>query len=143
MIETQVPPLVISSCPVLVTSTDQGDDTYNISKETQFLMINVQELISVSFVCVNDVCGSLFKWCRNHESRHIQWNVISIFTRRYTSLLFGLLHKNESFNVVPLEKLHEWIMASSPQINVFEATFVPYNNTTMPQWLESTHHYLF
>ena len=34
MIETQTPPLIVSSCPVLSIFNDQGGGTDNISKET-------------------------------------------------------------------------------------------------------------
>ena len=86
------PPLIISSCSEVVTSTHHPMNTSNTSKETLFRMLAIQESLSISWLCIDDICGYLFEWCRNNKSRNIQWNTSSVFTRRCTSLIF------ESFN---------------------------------------------
>ena len=94
-------------------------------------MLVIQESLSINCLCVDDVCGSFFEWCKYNESRNIQWNTSFIFTRRYTSLLFDSLNKNIPYDIVPIKKLQGWVVASMPHVNLFEATFVPGNRTTM------------
>ena len=45
------PPLIISSCPVLVTFTHQPMNTGNSSKETLFRMLDIQESLSINCFC--------------------------------------------------------------------------------------------
>ena len=56
------PSLIISSCPVWVTSTHQPMNTRNSNKETLFQMLAIQELLSINFLCIDDIYGSLFEW---------------------------------------------------------------------------------
>ena len=94
-------------------------------------MLTIQESLSIDSLCIDDMCGSLFEWCKNNESRNIQWNTSSIFTRRYTSLIFESLNKNIPYDIVPIKKIQAWVVTSMPHVNLFEATFVPGNRTTM------------
>ena len=94
-------------------------------------------------MCIDDLCGSLFEWCTNNESRTIQWNTSSIFTRRYTSLLFESLNKNIRYDIVPIRKLQAFVVTSIPHINLFEAIFVPGNKTTMLEWLDNILYCIF
>ena len=55
------PSLIISSCPVLVTSTHQPMNTRNSSKETLFRMLAIQESLSINCSCIDDICESLFE----------------------------------------------------------------------------------
>ena len=125
------PSLIISSFPVLVTSTHQPVNTRDSSKETLFRILAIQESLSINCLCIDDICESLFEWCKNNESRNIQWNTSSIFTRRYTSLIFESLNKNIPYDIVPIKKIQAWVVTSMPHVNLFEATFVPGNRTTM------------
>ena len=59
---TLLPPLIISSCPVLVTSTHHPMNTSNTSKEKLFQMLAIQESLSINFLCIDDIYGSLFEW---------------------------------------------------------------------------------
>ena len=129
--------LIISSCPVLVTSTHQPVNTRNSSKESLLRMLAILESLSINYLSIDDICGSLFEWCKNNESRNIQWNTSSIFTRRYTSLLFDSLNKSIPYDIVPVRKLQDWIVTSMPRINLFEAIFVPGNKTTMLEWVDN------
>ena len=56
------PSLIISSCPVLVTSTHHPMNTSNTSKEKLFQMLAIQESLSINFLCIDDIYGSLFEW---------------------------------------------------------------------------------
>ena len=106
-------------------------------------MLAIQESLSINCLFIDDICGSLFGWCKNNESRNIQWNTSSIFTRRYTSLLFESLNNSIPYDIVPIRKLQAWIVTSMPHINLFEAIFVPGNKTIMLEWLENILCYLF
>lgn len=125
------PPLTISSCPVLVTSTHQPVNTRNSSDEILFRMLVIQESLSIICLCIDDIYGSLFEWCKNNESRNIQWNTSSIFTTRCAFLLFESLNKNTSYDIVPIKKVQAWVVISMLHVNLFEAIFVPGNKTTM------------
>ena len=130
LIKLNMSPLAILSCPVLVTSAQKCAFEHDENNETKTRMINVQESLLINCLCIDDVSGSLFEWCKNSENRSIQWNITSVFTRAYTSLVFDSLNTNTTFSVVPIIKLQEWITVTVPQINLFEATFVPDNTTT-------------
>ena len=143
MIKHLSPSLIISSCPVLVTSTYRPMNTRNSSKELLFRMLAIQESLSINCLCIDDICGSLFEWCKNNESRNIQWNTSSIFTRRYTFLLLESLNKNIPYNIVPIRKLEAWVVTSIPHVNLFEAIFVLGNKTTMLEWLDNILCFLF
>ena len=88
-------------------------------------------------MCIDDICGYLSEWCRNNKSRNIQWNTSSVFTRRCTSLIFESFNKNKPYDIVPIKKLQAWVVTLMPRVNLFEATFVPDNKTTMLQWLDN------
>ena len=137
VIKSLLPTLIISSCPILVTSAHQPLNTSNTSKDKLFRMLAIQESLFINCLCIDDMCCSLFEWCRNNESRNIQWNTSSISTRRYTSLLFESLNKNIPYDIVPIRKLQAWVVTSMPHINLFEAIFVPGNKTTMLEWVDN------
>ena len=118
-------------------------NTRNSSNETLFRMLAIQESLSINCLCIDDICGSLFEWCKNNESRNIQWNTSSIFTRRYTFLLLESLNKNIPYNIVPIRKLEAWVVTSIPHVNLFEAIFVLGNKTTMLEWLDNILCFLF
>ena len=62
------PSLIISSCPVWVTSTHQPMNTRNSNKETLFRVLAIQESLSINCLCIDDICESLFEWCKNNET---------------------------------------------------------------------------
>ena len=108
-------------------------NTSNTSKEKMFQILDIQELLTINYLCIDDICSSLFEWCRNNESQNIQWNTTFIFTSRYTFLIFKSLNKNIPYDIVPIKKLQAWVDASIPHVDLFEATFVPGNKTTILQ----------
>ena len=112
-------------------------NTSNTSKEYCFRMLTIQESLSINCLCIDNICGSLFEWCKNNECRNTQWNTSSIFTRRYTSLIFESLNKNAPYNIVPIKKLQASVVTSMPHVNLFEATFVSGNKTIMLQSLDN------
>ena len=103
------PLFIISSCPVLVTSIHQPANTRNSSKKIFLRLLAIKESLSINYLCIDDMCGSLFEWCKNDESRNIQCNTNSIFTRRYTSLLFELLNKDIPYDIIPIKNLQSWV----------------------------------
>ena len=60
--------LIISSCPLLVTSTHQPVNTRNSSKEILFRMLAIQESLSINCLCIDDICESLFEWFKKNEN---------------------------------------------------------------------------
>ena len=137
------PSLIISSYPVLVILTHQPVNTRNSSKESLLRILAILESLSINYLSIDDICGSLFEWCKNNESRNIKWNTSSIFTRRYTSLIFESLNKNTLYDIDPIKKLHAWVVISMPPVNLFEATFVPGNRNTILEWLNNILCWLF
>ena len=52
-------------------------------------------------------------------------------------LLFESLNKNIPYDIVPIKKLQAWVVISMPHVDLFEATFVPDNRTTMLEWINN------
>ena len=129
MIVYEPPILTISSCPVLVTTTPPITHNLNIHKERTFRMVDVQELLSVNCISIDDVNGSLFEWGKNNENINIQWNVTPICTRSFALFLFKSLNNEAQFKIITVPKLQAWITSSVPEINIFEASFIPDKDT--------------
>ena len=125
----------ISSCPVLVTSSHAVASMPTNNKEPLFRMIDVQKLLSINCLCIDDVCGSMYEWCGKNETSNIQWNVSSLFSRKFTSLLFAALHSNATYTTIPINSINVWITESLLVYNLLETTFVPDNTMTLLQWL--------
>ena len=47
------------------------------------------------------------------------------------------LNKNKPYDIVLIKKMQAWVVTSMSRVNLFEATFVPGNKTTMLQWLDN------
>ena len=128
---------------MLVTSTSSYGLVNNVNHEQPCWMIEIPELLSVNYLCIDDVSDSFLEQSNNHESRNMQWNITSIFTRKYTSLLFSTFHTSSSVNIVPPNKASEWVSKALPQINLLEASYVPHKDMPLLRWMEDTLHCLF
>ena len=137
MILIGTPPLAIASCPVMVTAATMNHIPHSRHPEQSTRMLDIQGSLSVNCICIDDICGSVYEWCNNNESRSIQWNVTSIFLNSYSSLLFTALHPRNNVHIIPIDKLRLWVIQSAPQANLLEATFVPNKDRKLIQWLKS------
>ena len=66
---------------------------------------------------------------KNSENRNIQWNVTPICTRSFALFLFKSLNNEAQFKIITVPKLQAWITSSVPEINIFEASFIPDKDT--------------
>ena len=130
------PPVVIASCPVLVTSINCCNLPRNDHLEQPTKMLGIQESLTVNCLCIDDISGSLYEWCRNHESRSIQWNTTALFLQGSDSQLFHSLHPNSKFSILAARDLSAWIIASAPYTNLLEATFIPTEEQSVLQWVQ-------
>ena len=50
---------------------------------------------------------------------------------------------NTQFKIITIQKLKAWITSSVPEINIFEASFIPDKDTIYIEWLNTILPYLF
>ena len=119
-----VPDIKIASPPV--SSFDKSDST-----STMFQAIDA---LFLSWVCVDDVTGSMLSWHTTDAPQPLIWNISHVFTTEAKSILFRRLHPSASLSILPLHQLRSTSDTLFHSDRGLDITFIPHCNGKVVEW---------
>ena len=105
-------------------------------------IVDITDNLSTHWLCINDVCGSILAWVNSHMDGVSYWSVSHTFFTQELSLLFDILHTEETYDIVNRGEFFAYLTQSHQLLGIagFDSMFIPYLCGSSIEWITSMVH---